>query len=349
LIELLTVIAIIAILASLTVVVGPRIIERSKWTHFKTTCNQLRTSFTAYATKDPIKTKITYPPAYGYRVSAAKSEETGQYIPFFYKPYLAMIPGSEFGNTGYDDVFVKGTYDTDRDGKISLLEFLPMGTRLPGGGYVFATAGEQPLYNGQNLQNDVAKMMTADRPYVYIPVDSTQAQKARMYWQARVAQVPGRELEGGNALHWLPDETFPASIVRAGEANNPISSLAGKFPPQKYDDFVLITAGPVRSTGKILTAPDSFMNDIASLPLSDQYHILALRAFFLATRDMDDDEHQPGMDMLGNGKFDFDYRNRTRGTDGKPDSYQVPGLYKLPDGTGGYGPGIYQGNYPDGA
>jgi hypothetical protein len=91
------------------------------------------------------------------------------------------------------------------------------------------------------------------------------------------------------------------------------------------------------------------MNDIASLPLSDQYHILALRAFFLATRDMDDDEHQPGIDMLGNGKFDFDYRNRTRGTDGKPGSYKIPNLYKLPDGTGGAGPGIYQGDYPDGA
>jgi len=350
LIELLTVIAIIAILASLTVVVGPRIIERSKWTHFKTTCNQLKTAFTAYGTKDPVKSKFTYPPAYGYRVPGAYSRQDGEgntTVPFFYKPYLAMI--NDFGNTGYDDVFVKGTCDTDRDGKISLLEFLPMGTKLPGGGYVFATPGEQPLYNGQNLQNEVAKMMTSDRPYVYIPVDSAQAQKARMYWQARVAQVPGRELEGGNALHWLPDETFPASIVRAGEANNPISSLAGKFPAQKYDDFVLITAGPSASTGKILTAPDSFMSDIASLPLSDQYHILALRAFFLATRDMDDDEHQPGIDMLGNGKFDLDYRNRTRGTDGKPASYKIPDLYKLPDGTGGYGPGIYQGNYPDGA
>jgi len=356
LIELLTVIAIIAILAGLTATVGPRIIERSKWTHFKTTCNQLRTSFTAYATKDPVKTKITYPPAYGYRVSAANPQQTGDVVPFFYKPYLAMI--NDFGNTGYDDVFVKGTYDTDRDGKISLLEFLPMGTKLPGGGYDFRDLTKDPpqlppLYNGApkrnggNLDNAVFDaMMTADRPYVYIPVDSVQAQKARTYWQARVAQVPGRELEGGNALRWLPDETF---TVRAGEVNNPISSLAGKFPPQKYDDFVLITAGPSGSTGKILTAPNSFMNDIASLPLSDQYHVLALRAFFLATRDMDDDEHQPGIDMLGNGKFDFDYRNRTRGTDGKPASYKIPDLYKLPDGTGGAGAGIYQANYPDGA
>jgi hypothetical protein len=231
-----------------------------------------------------------------------------------------------------------------------------LGTKRTGG-YVFATPAELRLYPGPLPNGDpppgfeaaIAAMKTMQRPYVYIPVDSAQAQKAREYWQVRVAGIPGRELEAGNALHWKPDEVFPASVVPAGKVNNPIASLTGRFPPSKYDDFVLITPGPSGSTGGILTAPPSFMNDIAALNLMDQYHILALRAFFLATRDMDNRAEEPGPNMSGNGKFDFDYRNRTRGTDGKAASYKVADLYKLPDGTAGGGAGIYQCAYPDGA
>jgi prepilin-type N-terminal cleavage/methylation domain-containing protein len=347
LIELLTVIAIIAILAGLTVTVGPRIIERSKWTHFKTTCNQLKTAFTGYGTKNAVRTKFTYPPAYGLR-------DPGDPNLFFFKPYLAMI--DEFGNKGLYDIFATGSYNTDKDPTISLLEFSPLGTKRTGG-YVFATPAELRLYPGPLPNGDpppgfeaaIAAMKTMQRPYVYIPVDSAQAQKAREYWQVRVAGIPGRELEAGNALHWKPDEVFPASVVPAGKVNNPIASLTGRFPPSKYDDFVLITPGPSGSTGGILTAPPSFMNDIAALNLMDQYHILALRAFFLATRDMDNRAEEPGPNMSGNGKFDFDYRNRTRGTDGKAASYKVADLYKLPDGTAGGGAGIYQCAYPDGA
>jgi len=343
LIELLTVIAIIAILSAMGMTIGPRIIERSKWVHFKTTCNQLKNSFALYATKDPVKNKATFPPAYGYRVPRTDRNDETQ---FFYKPYLAYI--DFFGDEQVYDKFQNASYDTDGDGKISLLEFSPMGRKQPGGGYLFDTPDQQPLYNGANLPTEVSRMMTAHRPYVYIPVDSSQAQKARDYWVKRVASVAGRELEAGNALHWLPTEVF--ANVKPGEVNNPIASLVPeRFPPQKYDDFVLITPGPLNSTGGILTAPQSFMSDIAAYTLSEQYHVLALRAFFLATRDMNDNEEEPGMDMLGNGKFDFDYRNRTRGVDGKAASYKVPDLYKLPNGTTGMGPGIYQHNYPDGA
>ncbi len=348
LIELLTVIAIIAILSALSMTIGPRIIERSKWVHFKTTCNQLKNSFALYATKDPVKNKATFPPTYGFHTPRKTADVTPEddAKAFFYKPYLAYI--DFFGDEQVYDKFQNASYDTDGDNKISLLEFCPMGHKQPGGGYVFDTADDQPLYDEANLPAEVSRMVSAHRPYVYIPVDSSQAQKVRDYWGKRVAGVAGRELEAGNALHWLPAEVF--ANTKPGEVNNPIASLGpGRFPPQKYDDFVLITPGPSNNTGGILTAPDSFMNDIADYSLSEQYHVLALRAFFLATRDMSDSEEEPGMDMLGNGKFDFDARNRARGVDGKAASYKIPDLYKLPNGSAGEGPGIYQCNYPDGA
>lgn len=347
LIELLTVIAIIAIMAAMGMTVGPKIIERSKWTHFKTTCNQIKNACALYATKDAVKSKTTFPPAYGYRAPRKQTdipENENQY--FIFKPFMAYI--DHFGDEGWYDRFQSASYDTDHDGVISLLEFSPMGSKQEGGGYLFATAQEQPLYDGTNLPNEISRMMSAHRPYVYIPVNSVQAQKATKYWKDRVAQIGGRELEGAYAVHWNPGESF-ASLPQ-GKKDNPISGLLpGRFPPQIYDDFVLITPGPAGSTGGILAAPDTFMNDLASYTLSEKYHILALRAFFLATRDMDVNQDEPAPNFKGNGKFDFDYRNRTRGTDGKTASYAIPEFQRLPDGTAGAGPGIYECNFPDGA
>jgi len=330
LIELLTVIAIIAILAAMSMVVGPRLIERAKIVATMKTCDTLKAQFFLYATKNPVQNKTSFPAVYGYRKRGIPEGAEDKLL-FYLVPYMKSI--DLFRKFDYYDRFGLSSYDTDGDGKISLLEFSPLGRQGPDGAYVF----EQTLYTGANLPDEVSRLLTAQRPLAYIPVNSDQFRKAEQYWRDRVAAIPARLLEGANALRWLPNESFLPD-------KNPLADLNGKFPPTKYDDFVLISVGPGGNTGGILTPPQSFLNDLQAVPRADWYHILALRAFFLATRDMSDNEENPGLDKEGNGKWDFDYRNRTRGVDGKATSYVDPKLALLPDGTAGQGPLIYQCN-----
>jgi prepilin-type N-terminal cleavage/methylation domain-containing protein len=336
LIELLTVIAIIAILASMTMVVGPRLIERAKIASLMNVCNQIRTACVGYATKDAAKTRSTFPPAYGYLLPKAppSGPDIGR---FFLTPYLARL--GFYANYDMYDSFGRSSYDTDLDGQLSLLEFSPIGTRRGSDLYDFP----QELYNGSNLASEVSQQLTAQRPLAYLPVNHDQFVKVETYWRYRVAQIPGRELEGAFARHWNPNETFGS--LPANHNDNPLPSLNGKFPPNAYDDFVLISVGPAGSMGGILTPPESFMQDLRTyVPQEHWYYVLALRAFFLATRDMSDNDEKPGLDMDGNGKLDFDFRNRTRGLDGKTSSYVLPEMSFLPDGTAGAGPLIYQCN-----
>ena len=330
LIELLTVIAIIAILASMSMVVGPRLIERAKIISTMKTCDTLKAQFFLYATKNAVQTKTSFPPGYGYR-NRGVPEGVADGLRFHLYPYMKSV--DLFRKFDYYDRFSQSSCDTDRDGKISLLEFSPLGHQGPDGAYVF----EPTLYNGANLPDEVSRQLKAQRPLAYIPVNSDQFKKAEQYWRYRVAATSGRLLEGANALRWLPNESFVPD-------SNPLADLNGKFPPSKYDDFVLISVGPGNNTGHILTPPQSFLNDLQAVQPGDRYYILALRAFFLATRDMSDNEENPGVDTEGNGKWDFDYRNRTRGVDGKATSYKDPKLALLPDGTAGQGPLIYQCN-----
>ena len=301
LIELLTVIAIIGILSAMVFTVYPRVMEKSKIASLMNTCNQVRTKCVAYAAKS--KTG-SFPPMYGYKILGKDPAE------FSLKPYVADI--NLFREIGVYDPFALDSHDTDRDGRLSRLEFCPVGTKTGPDTYQWSV----DLYDETNLPDEVDSQLSEQRPLVYIPVNTEQARLvAQYYWT--VANDLGRPDEGWYATCWLPDEAMPDGEV------NPLTKLT--FPPTKYDDFVLISVGPSMNTGGILTAPVSFMDDLAELPLEQQqenvYHILALRAYFLATRDMDD-----------NGLLDFDYRNRQRGKE----------EHALPDGTRLQGPIIYR-------
>lgn len=344
LIELLVVIAIIMILAAMVFVVGPRIIERAKITSLMNVCNQIKTACVAYSTKDATHGKVTFPPAYGYRAPKAELARQDK-DRFFLNPYLK--PLEFFRNFDMYDSFARLSHDTDGNGWLSPLEFSPVGKKVGPELYEFPTELYKRFRQNDSigstvLQEDYNDQMAAQRPLVYLPVNHDQLIKVQTYWQFRVAATSGRELEGAYAQRWLPDETF--SGLPAGLNDNPLASIANKLPPVVLDDFVLISVGPGGSTGGILDVPVQFLNDLQATNIASEhwYYILALRAYFLATRDMSKNEDAVNKEnMEGNGMFDFDFRNRTRGIEGKPTSYKVPNMNFLPDGTNGAGPLIY--------
>jgi len=153
--------------------------------------------------------------------------------------------------------------------------------------------------------------------------------KAVKYWKlvAGTPQLGGPQV-GWYAERWRPSDVFPNNV------KNPLPQLLRT--PSKFDDFILISVGPGNSTGGIVTPrPNSqFVADVraqANYNDDDFYYYLALRAYFLATRDAND-----------NRLWDFDLRNRTRKAEAK--ALAPAGLNLLPDGTDGYGPLIYLPN-----
>lgn len=303
LIELLTVIAIISILAAMLFVVGPRVIEMAKLASLQNDFNQIRTACVSHYTKS----KETYPPAYGYKVWEPNNPTPGRVN----EPYV--VPIKLFRVTNIYDRF-STNHDTDRDGELSRLEFSPMGRKTGPDSYTF----DEAIYDGTNLASEVSQQLAeGKRPIIYIPVNMKQAAVVAQYYYD-LYRIDAQA--GAYATQWaaLPNAT----------AKNDVTKL--KFPPNKYDDYVLISVGPFNSTGGIMTPPASFVSDLAAVPDGDAwYHILALRAYYLATRDLN-----------SNDLLDFDYNARKQG-DGKEASYDVPGMHLLPDGTPGPGPVIY--------
>ena len=336
LIELLTVIAIIAILAAMIFVAGPRVIERARIASWLNNCNQIRTACVGYLTHN----RDSYPPAYGYRKWKAPAGGTIQQR-FHLEPYVAKI--NWFRNFDIYDRFAQDSHDTDRDNRLSLLEFSPWGHKIAPDTYEFLEtdryidAVDPPDYAAlsPDLQAEVDNQMEQQRPIVYIPINRKQFAKVALYYY-KVAHVPGRELEGWYAECWRPDEVLDGGNPLAARE---VTDASGRYVvPARYDDFVLISPGPAGSTSGLLTPPGTFLDDLASVPQDDWYNILALRTYFLATRDID------GPDMEGDGLLDFDFRNRTRKKQGDPNRYAFPDLQlnRLPDMTNMAGPLIYQ-------
>lgn len=329
LIELLTVIAIIAILAALTFAVGPRLIERARIRALHNTMNELRSALAQY-----YATHQTYPPAYGYMdFKAAKRYDTTSVRPedhdlFYLKPYLAYL--KLHGVEDYYDNFSEG-YDTDGDNNIGLFEFQPVGVQdAATKRYTFP---DQIRFMGDEGAHsaEIGRMAEAKRrPIIYVPVNKRQAEKARKYWINRGATQNPLDFYG---LSWDPDAPELQGVT---------------FPPPTYDTFVLISVGPARSSFGIIPPAattnsdwDQATRNIIEAYPDDAYHILGLRAYYLATRDLD-----------GNDRKDFHYEDRRLGEDKDGLPYQivvnnttvtVPLGNLMPDrrAPNGYGPYVY--------
>ena len=319
LVELLVAIAIIGILASMIVVSLPRGPGRrpTKLSNLKNVQNQIRSEATAYLS---FSGRDSYPPRYGYKQWNVAEGTTVENELYHLEPYLAHLKRA--GIFDLYDPFGSDTHDTDKDGEISLLEFSPFGSQND----QFDITYPDTLYDGASLGGEVATQLGEHRPLVYIPVDSEQAKKVAQYFSL-VAEAGDVE-EGFYARRWRPTEMFASGP-------NPIAGL--EFPPPRYDDFVLISMGPYEDAGGLLAEDPDFMSDLAGISDGgDVYHILALRAYFLATRDVN-----------GNGFLDFDFNARSKNKEGDPASYpgyEANNLNLLPDGSNGGGPVIYRAN-----
>ncbi len=308
LIELLTVIAIIAILAGMVFTVGPRMIERAKISRMVNAIRQINTALVAYSTDNK---RGSYPPAYGFiglgQVPPAPSDPVLDETYYHLRPYMALL--KHHGESGLYDEFSE-SYDTNRDGKLSLLEFGPTGHKTPQGPWVFDQG--LPRYVGTNaaaLQVEMGRQLAKQpRPFIYVPVNSTQAKRAAKYW-----------INKGDFLATTWDSE--ATGLRDDS-----------FPPTKYDAFVLISVGPGGSTFGLLDDQPYFQTASNSRVA---YHLAALRTYFLATRDLN-----------ANGKLDFDFNTRTKEGEGKL-TYKVAPTNQacnneLPcDTPNGTGPWIY--------
>ena len=301
LIELLTVIAVIAILAALTLTVGPRMIERAKMTNLNAAFHVVEAALIAYNVDFQ-----TYPPAYGY-VGFEQEKDLdgpaadGSEDPHYYNltPYMARM--RYHGVEDMYDLFSM-SYDTDNDGIIDPLEFSPVGDKKPDGTYEFDT--NLPCYHAPDdvYVEEVRQLDAEKRPFIYIPVNRTQFSKVQKYWLENDPEAT----------------TWPS-------ADPAVSRLT--FPPKKYDAFVLISVGPSGNTFGLLDSldwPEQIANNYR-----DYYHILCLRAYYLATRDLD-----------ANGELDFDFIARTRR--GQKGELPAP-VPPTPSMRGGTGPVIYVG------
>lgn len=299
LLELLTVIAIIGILAAMIFAVGPRLITEAKLRSLRNTMNELRTALAQYYV-----TYGTYPPAYGYMDydAFAKMQQTGvrpdDNVLFNLRPYLSFL--KLHGAEDYYDNFSEG-YDADADGQISLFEYQPVGVEdAASGKFSFP---DVVRYDGTNpgMVSEISRMREErKRPILYIPVNKRQFERAKQYWIKRAAQTDPDDFY---ALSWDPTDPNLQGMV---------------LPPATYDAFVLISVGPGKSTFGIPppaaitdSAWDLATENITTSYPDDLYHIIGMRAYFLATRDLDGDD-----------KLDFSYEDRkSAGSTGEP--YQI--------------------------
>ncbi len=284
LIELLTVIAIIGILVALVAVGLSRMVEKAKVARVMNTLNQLRNNLVKYYTDH----RECFPPRYGYLKvppSGGISDEEQYYL----QPYTTSI--GYFRSMDLYDEF-SYSHDTNKDGLIQLLEYSPVGQKVGPNNYEFPVT----RFNGPPRPPNGAEA-NEPRPYVYIPVNCSQAAKvARYYYQLMQSGNRIDVLNGAFARVWPSDD------------------LGLHFPPPRYDAFALIGVGPTENTWGVIPAPVDGEPSEADPVI---YHIRALRAFYLATRDANE-----------NMKPDFDFSNRTGGNkeDADPASYEARGL-----------------------
>lgn len=286
LIELLTVIAIIAILAGLTFTVAGPMREKGKLTKLETTCVNIDTALKTYLVDND-----TYPPGYGF-LRPEPDNQLPDARRFFLKPYTFCI--EKYNPSDVQDLF-SDSYDGTRDKTLDPTEFLPMGIRVADGPPQFHL---DQRYPESGLDDEVSQQLSAKfRPLYYAPVNKEQYTRAKRYWlSVYETEKNNEQLE---ATSWDPND--PA--------------LSGmRFPPVRYDAFALISVGPIGHYQGVVAAGEEYLNYWQGLfnnfP-NEAYHILALRAYYLANRDLNDNKEK-----------DFDFRARKSG-EGPVGSYTV--------------------------
>jgi prepilin-type N-terminal cleavage/methylation domain-containing protein len=321
LVELLVVIAIIGILFGFTAVAVPRVLERAKIAQTTSTATQLRTVLSTYYTDYG-----SYPPRYGY-VRDWERDQFGQptgNVRYYMRPYLHQL--GIYSIEGYEDPFSTG-HDTagpfgrpsnNPDGStfpIGILEFFPVGFTDPAFPGQRQYPSDNELYRGINsggpAAQDAERQMGEDRrAFIYIPVNTRQFERVKAYY----------ERDGLNEDRAYA-RVFDYSDPRLEPFANPIAS----FPAPNYDAFVLLSVGPGGETGGILVDP------LGTEPDGALYHVTAMRAYYLATRDINT-----------NGVKDFDFLARSRQNEATAVQNEVGPQYSLlPDGSNRYGPLIF--------
>lgn len=238
----------------------------------------------------------TYPPGYGYpfRNASGQTEYSGV-------PYMARL-GLHRAFDSYDLFSITAGHDTNGNGVYDIGEKSPLGNKDPITGNVIF-----PTFNQNNPSSWPQTAPDEQRPFLYFPVYTKHAQRVGEYFRA-LAQT-------NSDAGWYADAWDPSN-----------SKLTGiTFPPPRYDAFVLISMGPEENSHGVLPPPHS-LND------PNVFYITGLRAYFLATRDANDD-----------GVLDFDFRGRSQGNQADPKAYSDADLNLLPDGTNLGGPMIYVG------
>jgi len=338
LVELLVVIAIIGILAGLIAAGLPGVLRRAKIASTKNTFNQLRTTLIAYYTDNN-----TLPPAYGYLSPLFATDEQfanpndrpvdivnsglSEDIVFFLRPWMSAF--REHGNEDLYDNWSRGrSYDTDGDADISRLEFAPIGEFISASQsyrFPFTLLFRPGQTNDNATEIDLANQLASQgpRPFIYIPVNSRQARVFRNIMYAMAARQ-------GAAFESNP-RPFNLDATAITEIEDQLS-----FPPPSYDSFVLMSVGPNAASGGTSgllvdwdrMGLDNFTPEYAQV---NQYHLLALASYFLATRDSEDGGK-------GNAELDFDYEARVNRGAGENFDNDLPGAFPR-----GAGPMIYLG------
>ncbi|MEX2015840.1 MAG: type II secretion system protein [Candidatus Hydrogenedentales bacterium] len=316
LIELLTVIAIIGILAGLIAAGLPAALQRAKIANLQGTFKAFQNSLAAYYADHG-----TYPPSYGYIDKSLFGQGADpnalisdpNLIPNFFitRPYMAYL--NQPTNQDLYDNF-SDTADTNMDGDINLAEYYPV-PQVSVGGTVTYQPCVYTLSPGCDQRSEIGN--EAQRPLLYFPVNKRQVQIAKDRW----LQMAGNPQQPINVVPWdLGPQAFSIFAAQADGSPAPIS-----FPPNQYDAYVLISVGPNVNTFGILPEDADIPNTV---PAAYRYHVMALMAYFMATRDIDN-----------NGALDFDFLARTRGGEGEPQYNNLPD----PRNSRGAGPVIFKG------
>lgn len=279
LIELLTVIAIISILTAFTSVALPRMIEKARLTKLDGVFHSIEVAMAEYYV-----THSSFPPSYGFIDFNARQAQLKQSDPnaitvpeniyYHLNPYLSYV--RLHGVKDVHDIFGE-SYDVNGDNQINIYEFSPIGMKID-------LTIDQPQfpterYTGTNLPQEVALQLQQDsHPLVYVPVNVSQFKRAQSYW--------------------LSKGDFQA---KTWDASDPLLKDV-RFPPAKYDAYVLISIGPGESLFGVV--PED-RTGVSNIPARDMYHVQAMRTYFLATRDMND-----------NQLLDYDFYARTKEGEG---------------------------------